>query len=137
VKEIVGNHPDVIPWLAHHTDSDLSTVGATLGLICEGEIVAAVLYDNYNGANIHATVAGIGKRWLTREYLRAIFHYPFNQLRVKRITAVIADGNHDSIKFAEHLGFTREATLADAHPTGNLFIYVMRRNDCRWLIKEV
>lgn len=138
MKQIVVNHPDVLPWIAHQTRSEFSSIGVTLGLVSGLEIVAGVLYDNYNGANIHATIAGTeGKNWLTREFIRVMFDYPFRQLKVKRITVVIADDNARSIALAEHLGFSREATLVDAYPTGNLLIYVMHRASCRWLPKEV
>ena len=74
-----------------------------------------------------------GKHWATREFLWMVFHYPFDQLQCKRVSGVVAADNLPARKFNEHLGFTLEATLADAHPQGNLLIYRMMREDCRWL----
>lgn len=99
-----------------------------------GELVAGVAYNDFNGVNICMHVAAVpGKRWMRREYLKTCFDYPFNQLGVKRITGWVAEGNKEARKFDEHLGFVLETTLSDAHPTGNLLVYVMRRQDCRWL----
>jgi RimJ/RimL family protein N-acetyltransferase len=62
-----------------------------------------------------------------------VFDYPFNQAKVKRITGLVGEGNIEARKFDEHIGFKLEARLAGAHPTGDLLIYVMRREDCRFL----
>ena len=100
----------------------------------DGELLAGVLYEDYNGANllthIAATTSG---HWMTREYLWFIFYYPFVQLNCKRITSIVASSNQKSARFVEHLGFKLEATLKDAHPGGDLLVYVMHKIDCRWL----
>jgi hypothetical protein len=31
------------------------------------------------------------------------------------------------------LGFTLETRLKDAAPSGDMLVYVMRREDCKWL----
>jgi RimJ/RimL family protein N-acetyltransferase len=106
--------------------------GRTIGRIKNGELVAGVIYEDYNGANVVCHIAGV-RDWATRAYLRTIFDYPFNQLRVKRITVPVASNNARSIRFVEHLGFEREATLRDAHPDGDLFIYKITADKCRWV----
>lgn len=70
---------------------------------------------------------------MTREYLWACFDYPFNQAKVHRITGLVGEGNHLARKFDEHLGFKLETRLKGAHPTGDLLVYVMRREQCKWL----
>lgn len=138
MKQIVINYPGVGEWTAHRAGGEFSGIGATIGVIENGVIQAGILYDNYNGANIHISVAAVpGRSWVTKKLLHVVFDYPFRQLKVNRITSFVADTNEASIRFTEHIGFTREATLADAHPTGNLIIYVMRRENCRWLNLEV
>lgn len=138
MRGIVVNYPGLGDWVAKQTGGEFSGLGATFGYVRNGELQAGILYDNYNGANIHVAVAAVpGGKWMTKEFLRVAFDYPFRQLNVRRITALIAESNAPSIRFTEHMGFTREATLVDAHPTGNLLIYAMRKEDCRWLnIKE-
>lgn len=128
------NSPGLGQWVAERSGGEFSGIGATFGFVRDGVIQAGVLLDNYNGANIHIAVASLhGSRWLNREFLFVVFDYVFRQLQVKRVTALIAESNTPSVRFTEHFGFHREATLADAHPTGNLLIYVMRKEDCRWL----
>jgi len=100
----------------------------------EPVLVAGVAYANYNGVNVEAHIASDGsKKWLTRKFLWTIFDYPFNQLKVKRITVCVGEGNIPSRRFVEHLGFILEAELADAHPTGKLRIYRLYATECRFL----
>jgi hypothetical protein len=104
-----------------------------IGLVEDGKVIAGVMYEAYNGANVSMHVAGEGRRWLTRDFLWICFDYPFNQLGVKRVTGVVPSSNADARRFDEHLGFVYEATLKDAYPGGDLIIYSMHRDQCRWL----
>jgi RimJ/RimL family protein N-acetyltransferase len=100
----------------------------------DGEIIAAVIYDDYNGQNVFCHIASDGsKRWMTRHFLHEIFKYPFRTLGCGRITLWIDATNIDSIKFVTNLGFRREAVLEsagkDAH---DVLIYRMFRRECRY-----
>lgn len=105
-----------------------------IGLEEDGELIAGVVYDNYNGASICMHVAAIpGRRWMTREYLWFTFYYPFVQLGVKRITGLVPESNMTARKFDEHLGFELEAILRYAHPDGDMLVYRMFKEQCRFL----
>lgn len=105
-----------------------------LCLLKNGGVVAAVVFDEFNGNNILMHCAGTpGKNWLNRWFLHESFKYPFVTQGAKRITLWIEDFNTPSIKFAEHLGFTREAVLERAGSRGNdVIIYRMFRDECRY-----
>lgn len=105
-----------------------------IGLEEDGELIAGVVYDNYNGASICMHVAAVpGKRWMTKDYLWFCFYYPFEQLGVKRITGLVPESNKEARKFDEHLGFELEASMRDAHPDGDVLVYRMFKEDCRFL----
>jgi RimJ/RimL family protein N-acetyltransferase len=107
---------------------------AAIGLERDGELIAGVIFDNYNGANCAMHVAAIpGKRWLDREFLYVCFGYPFNQLGLKRVTGMVCSSNLEALRFDLHLGFVQEAVLKDATTDGDLILLVMRRENCRWL----
>lgn len=106
---------------------------SAIGSVKNGRVVAGALYENFNGVNVFAHIAGIGKHWLDRKFLSIIFDYPFRQLKVKRITGIVASCNEAARRFDEHLGFRLEAILHGAHPKGDLYVYVMTADDCRWL----
>ena len=108
--------------------------GVCIGLMEGDEILCVVMYDNYNSANVNMHVASVpGKRWLVREYLWYCFYYPFEQLKVKRITGLVDSSNTEARKFDENLGFTLEATLKAAAPAGDMLVYCMTKQSCRWL----
>ncbi len=101
----------------------------------DGEIVGAVLYQDFNGHNIFVHQAAVpGRRWATRDFLYWTMHYPFVQLGATRMTGWVEEDNIYVQKFNEHLGFRREATLTGAGQNGqNVHLYVMHRDDCRYV----
>lgn len=127
--------PDVVAWVAKQTN-DFGNFGCAVGIgwLVDGEIVAGVAYNEFNGPNINAHIAVT--RPLTREFVRVIFDYPFNQAGVNRVTCLIGEDNTKSRRLCEHFGFTEEARLAGAHPGGDLIIYRLLRNECKWLEKK-
>lgn len=100
----------------------------------EVELVAACWFEKWNGANMHMHIAAKpGRRWMSREFLRYVFHYPFNECGCKRVTGYVEASNLDARRFDEHIGFKLEATLKDAAPGGDMLVYVMFKDECRWL----
>ena len=131
---IVQGQP-VVDWVAKQMKRG-EGYGLSVGIGIQNEnqeIIAGVVYNEFNGVNINAHIAGMGKNWLTREFLFAIFDYPFNKCGVKRISAFIEDENTKAIEFDKHLGFEYETRLKDAYINGDILVYVMRRENCRWL----
>lgn len=124
----------VVEWIAKRTN-EFGGFGTDIGIgwARRGQLVAGVAYADWNGPNVVCHIAAAGKNWATREYLRTIFDYPFCQLKAKRITVCVGEGNSDSNRFVRHLGFTHETTLDGAHPSGNLLVYRLWRHDCRYL----
>jgi len=126
--------PGVVEWVANRTRDH--GFGAAIGIGWEknGALIAGVVFNEYNGANICMHVASDGsKKWMAREYLWTCFDYPFNQAKVQRITGLVGEGNMNARSFDEHIGFRLETRLRGAHPTGDLLVYCMWRDDCKWL----
>jgi hypothetical protein len=99
-----------------------------------GRILAGIWFENYNGANMMMHVAALpNSRWMTRELLWYAFYYPFVECGCKRVTGLVEESNVVAREFDERLGFHLEATLKDAAPQGDLLVYVMFRDECRWL----
>ena len=106
-----------------------------LGLERDGELVAGVLYEGWNGVNVWMHVAAApGRRWMNKEFLRYCFHYPFNELGCRRVSGSVDASNEEARRFDEHLGFKQEAVLHGAAADGgDVILYVMRREDCRYV----
>lgn len=131
---ICADESVIAPWVCRQLGATYTPGTSTaLGRIKNGRIVGGITYSDFNGANVMCGIASDGQGWLNKQFLSVIFDYPFNQLQVKRMTAVIASDNQKSIHFVERLGFELEAILQDAHPNGDLRVYKMTRDACRWL----
>lgn len=123
--EIVG------PWVARQAGWRWTPQrGTALGLVIGDSLVAGVVYEDWNRVNV---VCHIAAKRLTPNYMRAIFYYPFVQLECKRITAPVTCSNTKARRFVEKLGFEVEATLDQAHIDGDIYIYRMRKEKCKWL----
>lgn len=123
-----------VEWVARQVGSVPWDHAYGMGLVdADGEILCGVVLEDYNQVNACIHVAGIGKYWLSRTFLYAVFDYAFNQLKLKRLTGLVAQGNDAALRFDLHLGFRVECVLTDAHPDGDIYLLVMRRSDCRFL----
>ena len=96
-----------------------------------GEIVAGVIYENWNHQSIWCHIAIEGR--LTPEFLAAIFDYPFNVCQVWKIIVPVGSDNEDSTRMVRKMGFTQEGCILDARPEGDLVFWTMQRNDCKYL----
>lgn len=134
-KQIVYDYPEVHDFVSQFYPINRSPSATGIGLKQDGQMIAGVLYDDYNGSNVWMHVAAIpGKRWMSRDYLFTCFAYPFVQLQCKRITGWVEASNHDARRFDEHLGFKQEAVLKHAaRDGGDVLMYVMFREDCRFI----
>lgn len=136
MKQVVTGHDGLFgPWLMGQLDGEwFDGRGSTIGLFDQQTgIVGAVLFESSNGASCLLHCAGVGKQWLNREFLWYVFHYPFEELGVRKILSPVESDNLASRRFIENIGFTLEATLKDAAPKGDLLIYSMSREACKWL----
>lgn len=132
MKQIVQDDLRVGHWVCERTEGEYAG-GVGIGLEENGELIAGVLFDNYNGRSISMHVAATGKRWMNKAYLFACFHYPFVHLKVKKIIGLVDSMNTDARRFDEHLGFVKEATICDAGKMNDLIIYSMTPEQCRFL----
>lgn len=108
--------------------------GHTIGLLDDEKgIIACCYYESCTPVAMMVHLAGVGKTWLNREFLWFCFYYPFRQAGIHKIIAPIASTNFDCIRWTEHIGFSLEATLKDANPQGDLLLYTMTEEQCKWL----
>ena len=131
--------PGVVAWVAAQTH-EFGNFGTDAGIGLQRyeagawRMIAGVAYSQWNGVNVVCDIAAVGRHWANREFLWTIFDYPFNQLKVKRITVCVGAGNSASRRFVQHLGFEEEARLRGAHPSGDLLVYCARKPQAqRWL----
>jgi RimJ/RimL family protein N-acetyltransferase len=132
---VIVTGEDVCRWVAERTGgSYYPGSGSGIGCMKDGQLVAGVLFDNWTGRALQMHVASDGtRRWMTREFLRAVFAYPFEQLKLNKVIGVVDSTNADALRFDHHLGFVTEAVIKDAGKHGDLHILSMTRQQCRFL----
>ena len=104
---------------------------STIGWIENGQIVAGVWYEDFNGKSITCHIAIEGQ--MTKSYLAFIFHYPYIQLGVEKLIGPVKSNNHQSIEFVKKLAFKEEARLLGVFPDADLLFFTMSKDDCRFL----
>ncbi len=106
-----------------------------LGLLRRGELVAGVIYEGFNGRNIWMHVAAEpGSRWMTRDFVRYCFYYPFVELGCQYVRGYVEASNAAARRFDEHLGFKCAAVLPGAAADGgDVFLYAMNKESCPYV----
>jgi RimJ/RimL family protein N-acetyltransferase len=120
-------------WLCKRIGLVPTSMLTCIGLVRDGQIIAVVGYDGFNGASCEMHVAAEAPNWLSRSFLKVVFDYPFNTCGLNMVVGKVPSGNREALRLDLHLGFKEVLVLDGAHPDGALHILVMRRDDCRWL----
>lgn len=127
--------PLVTEWVCNRAESDPRGVTAAIGWVSDGKLVSGATYEDYTGGSITATIA-IENGTLVKQFLRAIFEYPFRQLNVGKMFAMVAQTNSPSRRLVEKMGFVQETVLKDYYSCEDLIVYSMTAKQCRFLGDE-
>lgn len=132
---LISNPARVYDFVSQYMPMAMVAGMKGIGLEKDGELIAGALYEGFNGQNVWAHLAGKpGKRWMNRQFLWYGFHYPFNEMGVKRISGYVNASNTEARRLNEHFGYQEEARLKGAAPDGgDVILYVMWRENCRFL----
>lgn len=103
---------------------------AGIGLERNGVLIAGAVYDSYleQSVCIHTAIER-----MNRDFLWYCFYYPFIELKVKKLLGLVDSFNSRAINLDFHLGFQLECSIKDASTQGDLLIFSMTRDQCRWL----
>ena len=127
--------PKIQEWVRKELYPDIDDFGesTTIAIEFDKKPIAAVVFNNFYGRDIQATIATIDPRWATRKVLWHIFAYPFLQLGCRRISAMTRSKNLKAQSFLERLGFKREGELRQWYEHENAIVYGMTYQECNWL----
>lgn len=96
-------------------------------------ICGVVYHDLDEGINIQMSIAAESPNWCNRKSLRWFFHYPFEQLKLKRVTALTSSSNLNTQKMLERLGYQLEGVIRQGYNTDDCLVYGLLRSECKWL----
>jgi RimJ/RimL family protein N-acetyltransferase len=141
MKQLVTNQKGRVgDWVAKQVNRQ-SSWGAqdsfqAIGLEENGELIAGMVVEGYvKNARCVVHLAGVGKRWLNREYLFSCCDYMFNQMGCKVVIGLVDVDNEKAMKFDIHFGFVEVARIKDGAGDCDLVILELRKENCRWLAR--
>jgi len=116
-------------WVMNQIGGEWFSQGTyCIGEIRDGEIKSGVIFREYNGASISASIATVQN--FSRSFISTILHYPFDLLKVNCIWITVSSGNEKSLKLVKRLGFRQQTKIPHAMRDGDMVIFSLRRKDC-------
>jgi len=108
-------------------------VSVTIAQVDEGKPVCVVVYNNVSAFDCCMHVAATVPDWASKAFLREAFKYPFETLKLRRVTFAAAASNEKSIKLQKLLGAKHEGTIRQFDEDGDMVIHGMLKEECRWI----
>ena len=113
----------------------------TLSMTCIGQwdndnekLIGVVGYDGFSEVMVEMHSAGEPRRyWLTPQFLFLAFDIPFNAYGLTYLTSRVSTGNPRAVRFNEKLGFKEQCRIPKGAEDGDLIIFTMHRDECRYL----
>lgn len=121
------------PWISHRVHCSLPHDGRVIGWRTPDGITAGILYESFTKVAITTTIAIEPGVMVPRRFLWAMCDYPFNQLMVKKVFALVAESNKAALEFDYRTGFKEEARLKNYFEDGDALILSCAKDDCVWL----
>jgi RimJ/RimL family protein N-acetyltransferase len=111
VRAMIGQNELVAQWVANHKpfNPQLGFGNCTaIGWCIDDNLIAGTVYHNYDRVSgvIELSSASDDPRWLTRDTIRLMFSYPFDQLNCQMVVLRVAESNTRMRKIAKKFGFT-------------------------------
>jgi L-amino acid N-acyltransferase YncA len=131
---MTADFESVAEWVSGRTGCAIPNFGSALGMTnAAGDLVAGVMYEGFTGASVTATIAIDKGVIVGKEFMRVIFQYPFEQLKVRKLFAFIAEANKPSIAFVKRVGFVEEGRIKEYYESGDALIFACTPESCAWL----
>jgi hypothetical protein len=133
IRIVTGCDAEISQWIGGHLQT---TLGAgAVGFGEDGKLLCGIHYTvlGWPWASCEMTIYAASPRWCNRTTLHAALSYPFLQVSSRRCGATRAAGNAHARRFVERVGFRQEGVARNAWLSGDVVIYGMLREECRWL----
>lgn len=138
---VYGQDEIISAWVARQLKQpdDYFNPCRAIGIMKDDDIIAGVIYNNQQKHQgipfmLEMSIASVDKRWATRHNLKALFSYPFAQLRLERVNTQCDSSDKGLIMFNKRLGFKPEGLHKGALAGGgDVVSFGMLKGDCKWL----
>ena len=144
MRLVLERSADVAAWVAARIPqmAGAADFGACAAIGVEGEDgrpLGGVVFHNYQPRfrNIEVSFAANTPRWLTRNLIRQILSYPFDQLNCARLTAITPKKAASARRFLDVFGFKREGVVRRGFGTDDAVISGLLKREwarSRWVV---
>lgn len=140
LKLVFGEDDTVIEWVAQKLPIEFVPEDfgpcTTIGIADkkDGKLIAGAVYHRWRKFDCELTFAATDPRWCKKGVLAALFHYPFVQRHLTRMTLIIGSNNKRAIKLNLGLGFKLEGIARKAYDGFNdALVLGMLKEECKWI----
>lgn len=125
-------------WLDSRIKLDYSADFRAIGLVVGDCLTAVIGYNGFNGRSCLMHSAIDDPSAITRTFVQEMFRYPFEQMGLTHVLAVVASDNTRALEIDLRVGFREVHRLNGAGLSGaDLIILEMKREDCKWLRRSI
>lgn len=93
----------------------------------------AYAWDNFVGRTCAISIVVQKPECLTRPVIREAFRFPFEVCGLNALFALVDSTNHKSLSLCDRVGFEFIHRVPYGGREGDLIVYQMLREKCRWL----
>lgn len=106
-------------------------MASAIGLVAKGKIIAGMALHTYlpHYKSCELTFAAETPLWATKQSIRALLAWPFEQLGIERLTSIIASSNKRAIRLHEGLGYTLEGVCRQGCRPDDAMIYGLLKTE--------
>lgn len=100
-----------------------------------GRLLAGICYEGFTLCDVNMHVASLPgvKNWTSREAFVRVFHYPFVDMGLRRVTGLVPSKNKRAMRLDLHMGFQVEGVMRNALPDDDMIVLGLLRENCRFL----
>lgn len=107
---------------------------SAIGIERAGKLVAGIVYHGFADSDVQISMASASPRWAEPGVIVACLgHYPFVELKVRRVTCVVPLPLKRVHQFLLHLGFKHEGTHRYGFGLDTALTFGLVREECLWL----
>lgn len=133
---LTSDKKTITEFLQSHLHGDVFSRGnySCLGWCnASGEVVAACMFERFNGFSAYFHGASTIKGLYPRAFLKAIASYAFDVMKAKRLNVDVPSNNVQAIRWNLMFGFIDEGVrLKAAHDGGDIQLMVLWPDLCPW-----
>lgn len=130
---VVADAPEAVRFIEAKLGVTISPPYQAFGYMADdGRGLAAVVVNDYNGANCELTIVA-DKGGFTRSVLHHIASHVFNKLGCRRATVRTKKSNKPLLRAITRYGFTYENVARHFYHDDDAVVFRMLRDECRWI----